>query len=264
MDHHFHSASDFVQLGETLHAIQNPQVYRPDLYAKEFGNFCTLLEQTGLHSTRRLANSLSGLSIPSDRTGLTTQAASSQLASIVHPVATRLYEEVRERSFIESDSTIPAKLISLAEHLGRSLQPHQEALRADTELCLRARLYRPAIVSAWSLGYELIRWWVYSDAMRLSDFNAMLIQRTQKHRKGSRSVAQYDDFFTESEAFVLEICRDASGSLSQFTEKTYRTLQRLLDDRNAFAHANFHEATETEAKSYVERIVRVVESQPFK
>jgi hypothetical protein len=98
----------------------------------------------------------------------------------------------------------------------------------------------------------------------LADFNALLAQRTANHRRGSRGITRYDDFFTESEAFVLEVCRDATGALSHFTEKTHRTLQRLLDDRNAFAHANFDEATETEAKSYVDRVIRMICNPPFK
>jgi hypothetical protein len=119
-------------------------------------------------------------------------------------------------------------------------------------------------VSDWNLCYDLIRWWVHSDAQRLADFNALLRQRTAKHRRGSRTIDKYDDFFSESEAFVLEICRDADGKLTEFTDKTHRTLQRLLDDRNAFAHANFDEATEAEAKSYVDKTIRVLCNAPFK
>lgn len=259
-----HSASDFVELGECLHALQNPQVYRPDLYAKEVGNFFTLLERNALASTRRLAESLAGLSISSDQSGMISSVSGLELASRVHPIATRLYEEMNEKSFIESDSRIPSGLLSLAGELERQLEPHQEALRADTELCLRARLYRPAIVSAWNLCYDLIRTWLYSDAQRLADFNSLLQQRTDKHSKGSRSINRYDDFFSESEAFVLEVCRDATGMLSTFTNKTHRTLHRLLDDRNAFAHANYDEATEAEAKSYVGKVIRVICNAPFK
>jgi hypothetical protein len=75
------SASDIVMLGECLHALQNPQVYRPDLYAKETGNFYTLLERVGLTSTRRLAESLAGLSIPADRDGMISRVASRELTS---------------------------------------------------------------------------------------------------------------------------------------------------------------------------------------
>jgi hypothetical protein len=259
-----HSASDFVMLGELLQALQNPQVSSPALYAKEVGKFFSMLERTGLTSTRRMAESLAGLSIPADRSGLISNVASLELTSRAHPIATRLYEETNERNLIESDSQVNSKLSSLADELERTLEPHQEALRTDTEMCLRARLYRPAIVSAWNLCYDLIRWWVYSDEQRLADFNTLLQQRTANHRRGSRKIDKYDDFFSESEAFVLEVCRDAVGALSRFTDKTHRTLQRLLDDRNAFAHANFDEATETEAKSYVDKTIRVLCNSPFK
>jgi len=251
-------------LGECLHALQNPQVYRSELYAKEVGNFFTLLERTGLRSTRRMAESLAGLAIPNAPLGLITAVASLELSSRVHPIATRLYEETNDKDYIESDRQIAPKLVSLAHEWGRPLEPHQAALRADTETCLRARLYRPAIVTAWGLCFDLVRWWVFSDTQRLSDFNTLLVQRTANHRRGSRTISRYTDYFTESDAFILELCRDATGTLSDFTEKTHRILQRLLDDRNAFAHANFEEATETEAKSYVDRVIRVICNPPFK
>jgi hypothetical protein len=256
-----HSASDFVMLGECLQALRNPQVCRPNLYTGEVGKFFTLLERTSLASTRRLAESLAGLYVPADQTGLISHVAGLELNSRVHPIATRLYEEANEKMYIETDAQIPASVIALSQQLERTLQPHQEALRSDTETCLRARLYRPAIVSAWNLCFDLVRWWLYSNAQSMSDFNARLQQRTANHRKGPRMISRYEDFFAESEAFVLEVCRDAGGVLSNFTEKTYRTLQHLLDDRNSFAHANFHDATEAEAKSYVDKERRTFESQ---
>lgn len=259
----FHPVADFVQLGECLHAVQNPHVYSPKNYASEVGKFFTLLERTGLHSTRRMAESLAGLEVPWNRLGMITHVASKELASRVHPVATRLYEETAEKSFIESDPQIAPKLVSLDQHLKRPLEVHQEALRADTEMCLRAKLHRPAIVSAWNLCYDLIRWWIFSDAQRLADFNALLQQRTLNHRKGSRSIRRYDEFFVESETFVLDICRDAKGAMSSFTDKTHRVLQGLLDDRNSFAHANFDEATDPEAKSYIDKVIRLIGNQPF-
>lgn len=187
-----------------------------------------------------------------------------ELTSKAEPIATRLYEESNEKGFLEIDSQISAGITTLAQLIGRDLEPHQEALRSDTEKCLRARLYRPAITSAWNLCYDLIRWWLFSDAQRSADFNALLQQRTASHRKGSRIIQRYEDFFAETESFVLEICRDAGGALSNFTDKTFRTLQHMLDDRNSFAHANFHDATEAEAKSYVEKVVRILCNQPFK
>jgi hypothetical protein len=181
----------------------------------------------------------------------------------MHPIATRLYEETNEKGFVESDRDVSPTLLSLEEQLGRTLEPYQEALRNDTETCLRVRLYRPAIVTAWNLCIDLLRAWIYSDQQRMADFNALLQQRTANHRRGPRTVRRYDDFFLESDAFVLEICRDATGALSDFTDKTHRTLQRLLDDRNAFAHANFNQATEVEAKSFVDKVIRVLCNAPF-
>jgi hypothetical protein len=264
MTNTLHSASDFVVLGELLHVLQNPQVCEPTLYAKEVGKFLTLLDRVGLASTRRLADSLARLAIPPDRNGMISFVATRELASLVNPIATRLYEETNEKGFLETDSQVTTGIITLRQLLGRDLEPHQEALRSDTEKCLRSRLYRPAITAAWNLCYDLIRWWLFSDPQRSADFNALLQQRTANHRRRSRSINRYEDFFAESEAFVLEICRDAGGALSNFTDKTFRTLQHMLDDRNSFAHANFHDAAEAEAKSYVDKVVRIVCNQPFK
>ncbi len=182
-------------LGECLHAIQNPQVYRAELYVKEVGNFFTLLERTRLRSTRRLADSLAGVAIPNNHVGMIMPIAGSQLASLAHPIATRLYEEANERTFVESDANVSASIVSFSQQWGRTLEPHQEALRGDAELCLRARLYRPAIVSAWNLCIDLIRWWLFSDSQRLNDFNSLLQQRTANHRGGPRSIGRYEDFF---------------------------------------------------------------------
>lgn len=263
MSNSLQTAVEFIQLGEVLHALQNPQVYRPDLYAKEVGNFFTLLERARMESTRRMASSLSGIVIPPDRSGLISQVASLELASRVHPIATRLYEEAAAHSLIETDRDVNPILGSLNDRLKVPLQSYQEAMRADTERCLKAKLYRPAIVSAWNLCYDIVRSWIYNDPTRLADFNSLMVQRTARHKKGSRTVGRYEDFFLESDAFVLEICRDASGALASFGGTTYETLHRLLDDRNAFAHANFNDATPSESKSYVDKVIRAITSPPF-
>ena len=99
------------------------------------------------------------------------------------------------------------------------------------------------------------------DATRWADFNQVLSRRTQ--RVGQRLIISYQDFFAEKEAFILEILRDASGSLQGFTGKTHLLLENLLDDRNAFAHADFADATESDSKAYIERLLRVLTSAPF-
>jgi hypothetical protein len=106
----------------------------------------------------------------------------------------------------------------------------------------------------WALGYDLIRSWVFNDSQRLSDFNLKL---------KDPQVVDYHDFFAIGEQRVLETCRDAAGSLTAFTGKTFRTLHAMLDDRNNFAHANYAQATPEEAVVYVQRLIRVVTSPPF-
>ena len=144
-----------------------------------------------------------------------------------------------------------------------NLEPHQEALRQDLITCLKAHLARPAIVTAWALGYDLVRSWIFKDSARLAAFNAQL---ASSHRKGEpAAVNQYHDFFKLGEYRFLEICRNSNDpALNDFTDNTLRDLQALLDDRNKFAHANFNIANEHEANAYVVRLLRIVTSPPFK
>ncbi len=62
---------------------------------------------------------------------------------------------------------------------------------------------------------------------------------------------------------VLTHCWKAGGGLAGFTEKTHRTLVHLLDERNAYAHANFRSATFAKAIAYCEKVVDVLTEAPF-
>ena len=135
-------------------------------------------------------------------------------------------------------------------------EKYQEALRDDVTTCLKAELNRPAIVTAWALGYDLVRYWIYHDQARRDALNAAL--------KNAR-LDKYEDFFSIGERRVLKACCDCEeASLNDFTDKTYRTLENLLDQRNNFAHANFDLASSATAKAFVESMIRAVTGPPFK
>lgn len=256
--------SDFVELGEALVHIRNPQVADINSYTSGIKSFLQLLLRCNLTRTQKAATPIDGAVLHYfPRTGGITPNHRAQLQTLARSIASVLYDEVMSKSVIITDAQdIPKSLFELHTRLGvANLEPHQEALRNDVVTCLKVRAYRPAIVVAWALGFDLVRWWVYSDVTRMADFNQLLGQRTQ--RAGGRQVVNYQDFFSEKEAFILEILRDANGSLQCFTGKTHRLLENLLDDRNAFAHANFADATESESKSYIERLLRVLTTAPF-
>lgn len=256
--------SDFIELGEALFHIRNPQVANINSYTNDVEKFLKLLLRCNLPRTQIAAGPIDGAILHySPRTGGITANHSAQLQTLTGSIGRVLYDEAASKSVIITDTQdIPQSLLELHTRLAvPSLEPHQQALRQDVITCLKAKAHRPAIIVGWALGFDLIRWWVHSDATRLADFNQLLAQRTQ--RAGQRQIVNYQDFFGEKEAFILEILRDATGSLQGFTGKTHRLLENLLDDRNAFAHANFADATESESKAYIERLLRALTNAPF-
>lgn len=256
--------TDFIELGEALFHISNPQVANIDSYTNDFEKFLRLLLRCNLSRTQKAAVPMDGATLHySPRTGKISESHSVQLQTLTQSIGSVLYDEADSKSVIITEARdIPKSLLELHTRLGvPNLEPHQEALRQDVVTCLRARAHRPAITVGWALGFDLVRWWVYTDATRLADFNQLLAQRTQ--RVGQREIVNYPDFFSEKEAFILEILRDATGSLQGFTGKTHRLLENHLDDRNEFSHANFADATESESKAYIERLLRTLTNAPF-
>ncbi len=256
--------ADYIAIGEVLHHLRNPQVATINNYADDVDKFFTLLRRCVLTQTQTAAEQIYGARLLySYRTGRITPSHIAQLQILMESISRVLYNEASSKSVIITDAQdIPRILVELHTRLGvANLEPHQEALRQDVITCFKAQAYRPAIVISWALGFDLVRWWIYSDATRLSDFNQLLAQRTQRVRQ--RQIVNYHDFFAENESSVLAICRDSTSSLQSFTSKTYRQLESLLDDRNAFAHANYADATESESKSYIERLLRVLTTSPF-
>jgi len=181
-----------------------------------------------------------------------------QFKAIASSLDAVMMGEADSKSLILTDVKPPDEISQFA-----NLARHQEALRGDLVTCLKAHLARPAIVMAWALGYDLIRSWVFNETThRLPAFNSQLASNP---RRGEPvAVNDYHDFFRIGETRFLEICRDSQhASLQRFTDRTFRDLQGLLDQRNEFAHANYSSANEHEANVYVVRMVRIVTNPPF-
>ena len=256
--------ADFVQLGELFFHIQNPQAAYVESYLADIPEFLSLLQRCNLVQSLTASKQLDGIKLSYlRRSSRIIPNQVNELTTLTRSIRDTLYEELKTHQVaITKNAAIPEVICDLASRLEVSnLQPHQEALRNDIVQCLNVEAYRPAIVVSWALGFDLLRWWIFSDSKRLDDFNLILEQRTRN--KTVRQIIYYSDFFNENESFVLQLCRDSAGSLQKFTGKTFRLLENLLDDRNAFAHANFDNATEHEAKSYIERLFRVLTGSPF-
>lgn len=169
-----------------------------------------------------------------------------------------LADETSRTTVILTDFEPPAELMRLA-----GLQPRQQLLVRDLEVCLKAHLARPAIVMAWALGYDIIRSWVFSDTTgRLAAFNTELAKLPRPWELAA--VRDYHDFFPIGENRFLNLCNNSPhASLKDFQGNVFRGLVALLDQRNEFAHVNDSVANESEADAYVRRIVRAVTSPPF-
>ena len=171
-------------------------------------------------------------------------------------------DEARERRIVELRNTQSHQIATLMSTLktnGVSLEDYQKAMFSDMIDCIHVGLSRQAIVTAWMLGYDIIRRWVFSDQHRLDSFNAWLTPNTKK----VTVVTDYEDFFALNEAFVLTACWKASDALDVFTSKIHRSLEHLLDERNAFAHSNFRKSSDTKAEAFIERLFDVICEKPF-
>ncbi len=257
------TANDFISLGSQMLFLSNAKNalgtdYRTSI--KEFSRLAKWCRFTGTVAATETFNSCTFY--VNSETGFILPNNADQLEFAFQAVKSCLRAEAKKTTIIATSAEPPIDLVNLASRLTRSLEDHQEALRLDLLTCLKARLARPAIVLGWALGYDLVRSWVFHDPQRLTAFNTQLA--TARRSGGPMGIGDYHDFFRLGEYRLLETCRDSQdASLQRLTERTFRDLQSLLDQRNDFAHANYAHATPTEATAYVERMVRIVTSAPF-
>ncbi len=252
------TANDLINLGRSVCALINADNWAADDYERSRDIFLDLAKSCGFRDSVAAAGFLDGLKIARGVRGPNVAPGqASDLKKMCEGVHRVLVAEGLRTTVILTDIEPPLTLLNLP-----CPEPHHKALHDDLITCLKAHLARPAIVMAWALGYDLVRSWVYSDPKRLLAFNTQLA----KARRSSEptSIVDYHDYFRLGEYRFLEICRDSQdANLQRFTDRTFRDLHNLLDQRNDFAHANYATASPAEATAYVERMVRLITSPPF-
>jgi hypothetical protein len=258
------SANQLINLGRNIVVLRNPSVWRGKQYREAINEFVELSEKCGFEGSKDAAAHLQSVQFYVDgNTDVILPGSKEPLEFNAGTIDRMLKKEGDRKRIRIFDSQPLPELADLQARIGRQLQEHQEALRGDTITCLQLKLARPAIILAWALGYDLIRSWVFNDKIqRLPAFNTQLA--SSPRRGEPATVNDFHNFFRIGEIRFLEICRDSQdASLQRFTDRTFRDLQALLDQRNEFAHANFSSANEHEANAYVARLIRIVTSPPF-
>jgi hypothetical protein len=251
------TAADLIDLGRSSLTLENATNWNAVNFVTMRDSFVALLKRCGFQATSAASQSIAQLQILQDSLGRVHGPLGQEIKSMFTAIYHTLYHEAQRTAVILTNVEPPPELLDL-----KNLEKHQEALRQDLIVCLKAHLARPAIVTAWALGYDILRTWVYDDQPRRASFNTQLANPPRKGEPAA--IVDYHDFFTLGEVRFLEICRDSQDmTLKDFTAKTFRTLQALLDQRNDFAHANYSQANEHEANAYVVRLLRVVTRPPF-
>lgn len=228
--------------------------------------FCMVLKELEFHNTISAMQPLQSQGLvrkPSlDDFGKSLSDEQYRRVNIIMNSASSVFDkEAQERKVVELKCIGSKQIISLENTLknnGVILEDYQKAMFEDMTACIKVGLSRQAIVTAWMLGYDIIRRWVFSDKDRLKAFNTLLT-----NNKSYTEIVNYEDFFALNESFFLTVCLKASDALKVFTSKTHRKLENLLDDRNVFAHANFRQCTDTKAESFIERLFDEICEQPF-
>lgn len=247
------TAEDLVAIGVNIWRLKNPDRYHATQYRQFTYTLVDLLERGEFKHALSLAKPLLEEIDSIVHTFVNLEAnykdKHADFVNSVTSIDRIVTGECKARTLILTDIQPPQQLSQL-----RNLQPHQQRLLDDLIICFRSRLARPAIVVAWSLGYDVVRWWIFSDPHRTIEFNNL-------SKVGM--VNDYKDSFLIGERQLLDVCWRAQGSLKGYTEKPHRALLGLLDDRNKFAHANDKDATINRAKVYVEQMVDIITSDPF-
>ena len=254
------TASQLVNIGEQLHLLRYPASADAQCYLDTPAKLRSALRSLGMPAAADAGSSLCGVQVVAVGSQMAATPAA-QLGFAASTLASVLYEEARHVRLRTVDCLLPPAVDQFPTKV--QLEPHQHSNWQDLKLCLQSGAYRPAIVMGWTLAFDVIRSWVFRDAGRLAEFNAQLQQRTQRQNRGPRTIVDYRDFFKEQEGFVLDLCRLGNGPLTDFTDKTHRRLQSLLDERNTFAHANYDQASSFTAKAYVERALTTACGAPF-
>jgi hypothetical protein len=185
-----------------------------------------------------------------------SQNAISEIVGLAHQLQMLVLSESRERLLVEIDRTASPRLYDLPKQ--QKLTESQLHLWEETIRCLERQAYRAAIVMAWALGYDIVRFSIWNDSARLSE----LVKSAPP--KLSLDTSDYEMFIltTTSERQFLEVASTAH-LLGPKSGRTFDTLAGFLRERNEFAHANDRIPTAVIANGFVERLLAIVGQAPF-
>jgi hypothetical protein len=110
--------------------------------------------------------------------------------------------------------------------------------------CFEGGFRRAAIVFGWSAAYSLFRQWLFDK--HLAALNAAMA-KWQK----PQTISVLADFEEHKEDTVI-VTAKAAGVISK---EQHKTLKKLLDERNSFAHPTLKKASESQAEAFLESIL---------
>ena len=113
--------------------------------------------------------------------------------------------------------------------------------------CFESGFHRAAIVFAWSAAYSLFRQWLFDK--HVASINGAMATWRQPQK-----IANISDFEEHKEDTVITTARTA-GVISK---EQHKTLKKLLDERNSFAHPTLKKATSSQAEAFIETILNEV------
>ena len=253
-------ASEYIHLGETVFASNNPQLLNAEVYVKEVGKLFAALQNCGFDDAYTAANTVGGGQIYSRRDGLTHDTSVGQLQPVMLAASRILYRDADKRLTINLKTTdVSAKLRELGNHI--PLNNTQKHLQEETIRCIESEAYRAGAVMGWGLAYDWIRRWVWDDPARQGSFNAELMTwgKGQRYPNG---LTAYDDFYSIrpflSERDVLDAMKGA-GLLTGVYDK----LCHYLGERNSFAHANSLVPSPHQTNHYIDSLIDLIRGAPF-
>lgn len=256
-------ASTFVRLGQLVERLQTLRGGSLDEFQVAVGQLLAGLERADFATSKAAAGVLSN-PLPNEG-GFIPVALSGQLGSVLTTVTAALLAEAERRKFLPiQDHLVSEKLRKLPTQA--TLTPTQTHLLDECIRCLECGAYRSASVMGWNLCYEYIRWWMWNDPTRRAAFNAKLQAKLDKKTSTPvypAGIVAYDEFYTIKptlgERDVLDFMKEA-GLLSG----VYDTLTARLRERNSSAHANDLVPTIYQANYYIEGLIDIITSAPFK
>jgi len=233
-----------------------------DDYVLEANGFLTDLDTCQFPNTRAAASSLENLSIPCvGGARIIAPQTANELGMAIRTLCKSLDSESAQRKTIGLDTTgVSARLRALS---ALPLMDAQAALLDETIRCIECSTYRSAIVMGWSLIYDYIRHWLFTN--RLVDFNNYLTTN-YLYRSGKPqfdAIVRYEDFFRKDAPGERVVLQSMNGP-QIIGGEVYDHLCQYLRYRNNYAHPTFKSPSRDQANSYIEHLITIINEPPFK